>query len=344
MLGALPGMRPSSLVAQAVAPARERVHPELVDSTWGRRTHAAWEQAWGQHWGAARDAFERLRAEQPDALEPRLGLAFVARGRGQYDEARAWYARALAVDPSNADVRAQAEAARWDRAGLVDLSAGSTSANGARTSDWSAAVVLPVDPRLSLTARAGALGGGDPIRGIFLDSARGGGVLATVVSGGAVVRPLEVLTLSGRFDRWSAGGTTEQFLWLDGAVRLTDRVTAHGTLRPVSGRTGSTQVGGAVDLAVATGHVLTTEFVHGIDAAPFEARSQVREFYQYTPSVRASVRAGVVRDIDPRLSATTGALAGTWYLTPATGIRAEGTTRSGAFARSSAGVGLVLRW
>lgn len=342
MLGLVPGMRPASLAAQS--PPRERVHPEMVDRTWGARTRAAWELAWARHWNAAREAFEQLRRDQPDALEPRLGLAFVARGSGRYAEARRWYNEALALEPESRDVRDQLEAARWDRPAMLDLAAGSTTANGARTSDWSASAVIPVDPRLSLTARAGALGAGDPIRGIFLDSASGGGVRATVASVGAVVRPVERVTAVARFERWSAGGSSEQYLWLDGAVRASDRVTAHATLRPMSGRNGATQVGAAADVLVATGHVITGEFVRGLEAAPFEARSQVRGFYQITPNVRSAVRLGVVRDIDPNLSATTGAAAATWYVTPTMGVRAEATTRSGAFARNSVGLGLIIRW
>src|SRR5438046_1755816 len=52
------------------SPPRERVHPELVDSTWGRRTKAAWELAFARRWKDARTSFDALHREQPAAIEP----------------------------------------------------------------------------------------------------------------------------------------------------------------------------------------------------------------------------------------------------------------------------------
>lgn len=345
-LGALaPVARPLALLAQASPGSQNpRVHPELADTTWGRRTHAAWELAYKHDWAGARNAFEALRKEQPDAIEPRLGLAFVARGSGDYPQARRWYRSAIDADPSSTDARQQLAVAEWDRPAELAATAGQTTASGNTTADASIGLVLPIDPQFTVTARAGALGGGDPVHGILLTPGNGKSVSATVVSGGLVVRPTARTAVSARYDRWSASGTSESYLFLDGGVRATDALTLRVSLRPVSGNTSAPQFGGGVDLLVAPGNLVTLEASQGTRAAPFEARSQVRAFYQLTPSVRGSVRLGLVRDIDPALSATTGVASGTYYFVPRFGVRAEALTRGGAFARNSVALGVVTRW
>jgi|GEM_PF-5385386 len=76
---------PSIVAAQLP---RERVHPEVVDSTWGRRTQAAWQLAWARQWSDAHAAFDVLHHQHPDAVEPLLGLAFVDRATWRYASAQ----------------------------------------------------------------------------------------------------------------------------------------------------------------------------------------------------------------------------------------------------------------
>ena len=321
--------------------ARERRHPELVDTTWGPRARAAWDLALARHYSDARQRFELLHREQPDAVDPQLGLAFVARGEGRISDARRWLREAYTAE-STADIAAQLEAAEWDRPGALELLGGATHAGGRTTSDWSVGAVVPVDPRVALTGRAGAIGGGDPLRGIFLDSI--GAAQARMVSGGVVVRPIDGTTLTGRFERWTSTGRSQNFLFLDLAQRLGSVVTAHVGARPQSGSFGSPQVSGGLDFLVAPGQVATIEASQGIRGTPFEARTQVRAFYLFAPSVRASMRLGVIRDVDPSISATAGVASGSVFINPHTGIRLELLARRGSFERSSADAGFVLRW
>jgi hypothetical protein len=330
----------SALIFALPQPARGQIHPELVDSTWGRRTAAAWTSAWAKEWTAADSAFRALHREYPDALEAMIGLGFVARGSGHLDDARRWYRAALAAE-SSADVARQLSEVEWQRPFVLDLGTGSTTRGGARQSDWSASVVSPVTSRLALTARVGVLGGGDPLRGIFLDSAAGGGVRAVVVGGGGVFRPDDRLSLSARLERWSSSNVSDTYLWLDAAMRLTGRVTAHLAGRPVSGRTSAARAGGGVDI-LAGDHELSLDVMQGLRAAPFEARTALRLFDAVTLR-RLAWRAGLVRELDPRLSATTGVVSGTWFATPTLGVRSEASVRRGAFAQSSIGAGLVVR-
>ena len=342
--GGLPVRAPSELAAQAASTeSPERIHPEMVDKTWGTRTRAAWERAWARDWDSARTAFGVLRRQQPAAVEPRLGMAFVARGQGRLAEARRWYRLALDAEPSNADIARQLEVAEWDRPGRVELSGVSTRVNGARAADWSAAMVVPITPRASITGRLGELGTGDPLRGIFFDPATGG-TGATFVGAGVVARLSDRFTGAARIERWSSAGAAEEFAWVDAAWRLTDRLTVHALGRPLGGNTGAAQLGVAADVRVAGTQVASAEITHGVRAAPFEGRTQVRLFYEAAPDYRWVIRGGVIRDIDPRLAATTETLALSRYLSPYFGARVEAVNRTGAYARTSAGLSLIVRW
>jgi hypothetical protein len=328
---------------------RERVHPELVDSTWGRRTAAAWRLAFARNWKDARSGFDSLHREQPVAIEPLIGLGFVARGRGNRAEARRWLRAALEVDPSSADARTQLTAIDWDRPSSVSVSIGTARVSGSTVGDWSAGFSAPLVPRLSINAQAGQITAGDPFTGIFLDSASGGGVRATFTTGGLVVRPGGSVSMSVRATRWSAPGGAagegehHDYAWVEAATRVNSRLTVHVGGRPVSG-IGAPQVSGGVDLLVAPKQVATAEILQGARDAPFEARTAVRLFYGITPSVRGSVRLALVREIDDRNSATTVGASSTWYAWPTFGVRAGLSLRRGAFARSAADVGAVVRW
>ena len=326
----------------AATPSREQIHPEFVDSTWAKRTAAAWQLAFSSHWEGARANFMALHREQPAAVEPLLGLGFVARATSQRAAARDWYRLALDIEPS-ADTRKQLEIVEWDRPAVVAISVGATRFGGTTSSDWSGSIVLPLSAKLSLNARAGAIGSGDPFRGIFLDSTRGGGARARLVSGGVVLHPVDGVWLSGRADRWRADGRNEDFLWLDAARRINDWLVARVGVRPLSGATGAPQVNAAADIIFTGQHVVTIAAQQGIRDAPFEARTEARVFYLLTPNVRQTFRVGVVRETGTRVTATTGILAGSWYPRSTAGIRLEMLARHGVYGRTYANVGLMLR-
>ncbi|MDB4917651.1 MAG: hypothetical protein JWM95_5295 [Gemmatimonadetes bacterium] len=323
-------------------PSREDLHPELVDTTWGTRTGAAWKLALASQWDAARTRFTALHQERPAAVEALSGLGFVARATGRRGEARYWYAGAVAAEPS-AELEKQLEAVEWDRPTVLVVSAGATRTAGTTSSDWSGSIVAPINQVMSINGRVGAIGAGDPLRGIFLDSARGGGTRATMISGGLVLHPSENSWLSGRTDRWTAAGRTENYLWIEATSRVTSRVVTRAGVRPLGGATGATQVSAAVDLIASPRDIITMEGVQGLADAPFEARSEVRLFYLATPNVRHALRVGVLREVGTHVSATTATAAETWYLQPTTGIRVELLARHGVYGRTYANVGLSLR-
>jgi hypothetical protein len=313
------------------------------DSAWAARLTTAWQRAWSRDWSAADETFTELHRERPRAIEPILGLGFVARAEGRASDARRWYAEALAIDPSSSEARDQLTVAQWDRPFSVDLYAGGTRAPGVTTSTWSATAVAPLGPRFTATTRVGVIGGGDPLRGIFLDSTSGGGVRATVISLGGAARLSNDLTLTARGEHWSAGGPDQQFLWVDGAVRVSSDLTLHLATRPVSGSTGATQLGGGFDYAFGTKQIVSFDVMRGTRAAPFEARTIARGFLTATANVRTLIRLGAVRDIDSRLGATTGVASATWFARPELGVRGELSVRRGAFEQTSLGAAVVVR-
>jgi hypothetical protein len=321
-------------------PTREQIHPELVDTTWGRRSAAAWQLAFDRRYGDAQARFQALHVERPAAVDPLLGLAFVARVEGRRSDARRWMRAAYAVEPSET-IGQQLVATDYDRATSFDLSAGAATASGTTTSEWSAGVVAWLDPRFAVVARAAAIGAGDPIRGIFLDSANGS--RARMFSGGVVVRPIDGTTLGARFEHWTSTGRDENYVYLDAAQRLSDNFVVHVDGRPVSGVFGAPQIGGGVDIVFIPSQIVTLGVQQGLRGTAFEPRTQASLFYIMTPSARGSVRVGAIRDIDPVNSATTGVVSGTWFATPTTGVRLELSARRGTFERSSVDVGLVLR-
>lgn len=302
---------------------------------------SAWQEAWAKRWPQANAAFAALHREQPYAVEPMLGLGFVARAEGRRADARRWLSQASAVEPS-ADVRAQLEATEWDRPTMVDLSAGVAAVSGTQQTEWSAGVVAPVTDQLAVNARFGVLGAGDPLRGI-LPSLNAGG-RATVVAAGAAVRPRDGLTLSGRLERWASPSTSDTFLWLDGASAVGSLATVHLLARPVSGSAGAARMGAGVDALLHGGHLLSAEIMQGVRGAPFEARTTARLTDIYSPFRDATFRFGVVRDADRRFAATTAVATATRYLSSRAGVHVDAAVRGGAFARNSFGTGLVVRW
>jgi hypothetical protein len=326
---------------RAVAP--ERLHPELADSTWGRRMAAAWRLAFARDWSGANQRFGALRAEQPDAVEPLIGLGFVARGAGDPATARNYFRDALALDPTSTDAKTQLDAADWDRPGRGEVGGGAQRFGGATKSTAAAGVVVPLNPVATLTAGGGVLSGGDPLRGIFLDST-GAGTRTTMVSGGAVFTPLFGLTLNARAEYWSGGGKSQTFVWTEAAVRMSSIASIHAGARPVSGENGAARLIGGVDVVPVEHGLLSVDVSQGVHAAPFEARTIVRGFATATPDQRTTLRAALVRDVDPNLSATTGAASIAWLATPTIGFRVDYSQRSGAFAQTSAGVALLFRW
>src|SRR5262249_43385745 len=150
------------------------------------------------------------------------------------------------------------------------------------------------------------LGSGDALSGIFLDST-GTGTRTTMISAGAVITALSNLTLNARTEYWSGGGNSQTFVWTEAVVRLSSIASIHPGARPVSGDNGAARVIGGVDVVPVTHGLLSVDVSQGAHAAPFEARTIVRGFATATPDERTTLRAAVVRDIDPNLSATTGA-------------------------------------
>ena len=335
------GGRAAAQPGRTIAP--ERLHPELADSTWGRRMTAAWQRAFARDWTDAAERFGALHREQPDAVEPLIGLGFVARGSRDLPAARRYFRDALALDPGSLDARTQLTAAEWDRRGRVELGGGAQRFGGATKATLAAAAVVPVNELLAITAGGGVFGGGDALRGIFLDSASAG-ARTTMVSAGAVVTPVTNLTITARAEQWSAAGTSDTFVWTDAAVRLSSVVSVRAGARPVSGQNDAARINGGVDLVPVTSGLLSLDVSQGVHGSPFEARTIVRAFAAALPNERTTLRAAFVRDIDPRISATTGAASVAWFATTTTGVRLDLSRRSGAFAQTSAGLTLVLRW
>lgn len=318
---------------------RVKTHPELVDRTWGSRVDSAYKLAFAHRYGAARAAFEALRRDQPQAVAPMVGLGFVDRAEGKRASARAWFRRALAADPSYTDASTQLALLDWDRPTTITGLIGLVSANGTQTSEWSAAASAPVDPQWTLNAGLGQLGAGDPIRGIFLDSASG---RATFVSGGAVFRPRPTTTLAATFTRWMSSSSGDNYLYLEAGQQVSSVFTIRVGARPVYG-IGAPQLSIGLDASNGDGGVATLEFVQATRQAPFEARSAVRGYYTFTPTRRDYLRGGVIREFGARNQATTLIATAIHYFVPAFGAQLSAADRQGAFARRSVDVGVVYR-
>lgn len=331
----------SSAAQQPTLPPRERVHPEMVDKNWGHRVATAWQAAFARHDADAKRAFESLHRDQPQAVEPMLGLGFVARATNDRDAATRWFREALVVEPSSESAKEQLTAMEWDRPTYVAGSIGTARSAGKSTATWAATGNLWVDPIWSLNAGVGQVGAGDPIRGIFLDSASGGGANATYVSAGVVARPVPRTTLSALATRWMSPGQRDDYLYLEGGYLVTPVITARIGARPLSG-VGAPQVSAGVDVAVATAQIATLEFVQGTRAAPFEARSTIRGYYNFAPRAEL-LRVGLIREFGPANSATTAVASFTHYFKPKFGVIVAGTDRWGAFARTSIELGAVYR-
>lgn len=330
-----------NVLAQSKPP--ERLHPELVDRNWGPRVQAAWQRAFALDWNGARARFDTLHRDQPDAVEPLIGLGFVARGSGRPAEARRYFREALALDPTSVDARDQLAAAEWDRPGRFEIGGGTQRFNGETKATGNVAVVVPVTPVFTVAAGAGILGGGDPLRGIFVDSIDGA-PRTTVVSGGIVVKPTSRITANVRSEQWSAAGNSETFLWIDGAFRISNGATVRAGARPLSGDNGATQIIGGVDMAPIKQALVSLDVFHGTEPAPFEARTIARVFVTALPNNRTTFRVGAVRDIDDDLSATTFAGSLGWMATPTRGVRVDASNRTGAFAQTSGSISLLVRW
>jgi len=331
----------SSAAQQGTPPPRERVHPEMVDRLWGPRVAAAWQAAFARHDADARHAFEALHRDQPQAVEPMLGLGFVARATNDRVAARRWFRAALEVEPNSESAREQLTAMEWDRPTYVAASGGSARSSGKSTGTWAAGGNVWIDPIWSLNAGIGQVGAGDPIRGIFLDSANGGGANATYVSAGVVARPVARTTLSALATRWISHDQRDDYLYLEAARLITPTITGRIGARPISG-VGAPQVSAGIDAAVAPAQIATLEFVQGTRGAPFEARSTIRGYYNYAPRAEL-LRLGLIREFGPANSATTAVASFTHYFQPRFGVIVGGTDRWGAFARTSFELGAVYR-
>jgi hypothetical protein len=337
--------------ADAQAPASDpRVHPELVDSTWGRRTLAVWQIAWAGHWAAAEQGFAALQREQPNAIEPLLGRGFVARGTGHFEEARGWYRAALAHDSSLTAAKTELAALEWEEPSSLEVTTGAAAiasvgaVPGVTAVEADVNLAAVINPSLTVLARLGALESGDPSEGVVLSADSSLSARTSVVGAGVVVHPTSALWLTPRMEEWFTAGTRETFAWLDGAVRIAPWVTLLAGVRPISGSTGATQFSGGADFVVADRQTLTLVAARGVTASPLEAREQVRAFWQRAPASPFGFRLGLIRDIDPLLSATTAIASGTAMVTPTRGFRLELSTRSGAYARQSVTAGVIARW
>jgi hypothetical protein len=321
----------------------ERLHPELVDRNWGPRVQGAWQRAFALDWNEANALFEALHRDQPDAVEPVIGLGFVARGRGRFADARRHFRDALALDSTSVDARDQLAAAEWDRPGRFEVGGGAQRFNGETKTTASVVAVVPITPAFTVTAGGGVFGAGDPLRGIFVDSINGAS-RTTMVSGGVVVKAGPRVTFGARGERWAGGGNTETFAWGEAALRLTTSASIRAGVRPVAGDNGATQIVGGVDLAPTPKALVSVDVTQGTEPAPFEARTIARLFVTALPNNRTTLRAAVVRDIDDDLSATTLGAAITWLATPARGVRIDVSNRTGAFAQTLGSISLLLRW
>jgi len=338
---------PRCAVAQsdpAPSPAPSEHSSEETRTTWAGRVKAAWDLSDDHKWKDAEARFDALHHERPDAVDPLIGLGVVARGEGRYGVARQRFREALAIDSTSEKAKKLLKDAEWDRPLTLELEAGSSATQGSVTGTSGANAVVPVNPTLSLTGRMEIVGGGDAIRGVFLNPASAA-VRQYVVSAGVIARPTESLTLTARGERWMPlGDTAQNYLYLEGALETSDHLVVHATASPIAARNGSPQFGGAVEYTVRRSQVLGFEFSQGIRQAEFDARTVAHVSYAVDPSRSIAYEVGVVRDIDRRFSATTGIGSFTWYARPAFGIHSEVSDREGQFASRSATAGIVLRW
>lgn len=315
-----------------------------ADAAWNARLAAAWKLGFAKEWTGARARFDSLHREQPRAIEPVIGLGYVARGQGRYGTARDRFREALALDSTSTKARELLHDTEWERPSSLRLEAGSTDARGSLTSTWGALAEIPATQRLSFTGRFALLGGGDAFQGIFLNP-ESGGVRQWVASAGVIAQASDRLTMTVRGDRWtSSNDTTQTFVWLDGALKASDRIIAHLNARPIAAGDGEPQFGGGVEYTVRQTQVLKLDFSQGIRQAEFDARTVVRAFYNVDPSRTISYRAGIVGDIDHRFGAATVVGTLTWFARPTLGIRTELSDREGKFAKRSGTAGLVIRW
>jgi hypothetical protein len=321
----------------------ERLHPELVDRLWGPRVQAAWQRAFALDWKVADSLFAALHRDQPEAVEPVIGLGFVARGAGRFADARRLFRDALALDSTSVDARDQLAAAEWDRPGRVEVSGGAQRFNGETKTTANVTTVVPITPTFTITAGGGVFGAGDPLRGIFVDSAIGAS-RTTMVSGGVVVKAGQRVTLGARGERWAGGGNTETFAWGEAALRLSTKASIRAGVRPVAGDNGATQVIGGVDLSPSAKALVSVDVTQGTEPAPFEARTIARLFVTALPDRRTTLRAAFVRDLGNDLSATTLGASIAWLATPTRGVRIDASNRTGAFAQTLGSISLLVRW
>jgi hypothetical protein len=320
-----------------------RVHPELVDTTWGPRMQTAWRLAWAGRWSDADEAFSTLRREQPDAMEPYVGLAFVARGQLRFDAARRYYRDALVREPGADDVRRQAEELEWVRPGAVEALIG-RSASATTSSDLlSVDVVAPVRRGITLLGRGGAFAAGDPLRAS--PSGRADSAGATLVGVGVVLQLTTDLWLTPRIERWSARGTTNVYGWLDGAYRVAGRLSLLASIRALNGAGGAPMFAGGGEMAITrSGDVFTIYGVHALRPTVWESRNQFRAFFTGAATRRILYRVGGVAERGGTVSAVTLAAGATYLPEPRLGLRVELARRTGFASQQSALVGLVTRW
>jgi hypothetical protein len=332
---------PEAATAQR-EPAGWRVHPELVDSTWGPRMQAAWRLAWDRRWREADEAFVGLQREQPDAMEPWVGRAFVARGQLRLASARGFYEEALAREPTAVEVRRQALAIEWARVGSVEALVGRAAGLGDETGLGSVDLVVPVRSDLTVLARGGSMVGSSPLQpspGGRVDS-----VAAVLLSVGLVVHPTDDLWITPRFERWSVPGEDAVYGWLDAAYRVGRRVSVLASVRALSAK-GAPVFGAGAEVAMSdAGDVLTLYALQALRPAEREARHQLRVFLTSALSRRMLYRAGAVVERGGAVSAGTIVLGTTYLLAAPVGLRLELSQRNGFAPQQSILGGLVLRW
>ncbi|MEP6493565.1 MAG: hypothetical protein ABJF01_12850 [bacterium] len=338
----------ATAMAQRARPAIERVHPERVDSTWGSRVHAAWALTTSEQWQPAERAFDTLHREQPDAVEPLVGLGVVARGKREPAAARGWFRHALDVEPESRDAQTLLAAVEWDRPGRIELSSGyATIGAGGSSTEFGGTMLWPVAEPLSITARAATIGAGDVLRAIDIGGTgtSASSTRANVIGVGAVAR-LNRVTIVPRLEQWTTGSRHETFAWVDGAVAVAPSFSATLGYRPLDGTLHAARVSAGAEFSVASGNATSVQIVRALTPSPAEARLQLIAFHSVTTGStnNATYRAGIVRDSDPLLSATTGVASVEYLVTSRMGGRVEVAVRRGAFARSSVAVALIRRW
>lgn len=354
------GCMPPAAEAQRSDP---RVHPERVDPTWGGRMTSAWHLAWAQRWREAEASFSALRSEQPDAMEPLVGLAFVARAQTHYGEARQYYAEALARDSTSADVHRQALATTWERSGWFDVRMGRTFFPGTGGAPLvSGHLAATLSPQLVVLGRAASfaggapfdVGGGGPARSIGCSSAGEGppaasmapmNTRASVYEVGAAMHPSASVWLTPRLERWSAASGEDVLGWVDGAYKPGDNFTVLGGVRPLDGRLGAPQVSAGAEIAVnRAGDVLTVYGAHGLRATCVESRDFFRAFFTGAPVRRMRYQLMLAEERGPPFSAMVVAASATFLTSPTRGLRADVSRRTGAFAQTTISSGVVMRW